>query len=132
MQHMLMQFDQQYNFTMEMVKNYEYYKMQLRNSDSLLLRLIDQLEIITDENDRKRMSQKMTELSDKARIAERSQLWLRKIIKRHTRTLSNNLENYHILRTAQQSLLALDEITDLYPDVIYQHQFLNGKKYQSS
>jgi len=34
MQQMLVQFDQQYNFTMEMVKNYEcYYQMQVRRSD---------------------------------------------------------------------------------------------------
>jgi len=50
MQQMLMQFDQQYNFTMEMVKkNYEYYQMQVRHYDLLLSRSMDQLELITDE-----------------------------------------------------------------------------------
>ena len=122
-----MQFDQQYNFTMEMVKNYEYYQMQVRHSDLLLLRSMDQLESITDENDRTRLSQKMTELSNKARTADRSQLWIRTIIKRHAQTLRNNLERYYVLRIVQQSLLALDEIIDLYQDVIYQHQFFNGK-----
>jgi len=127
MQQVLMQFDQQYNFTMEMVKNYEYYQMQVRHSDLLLLRSMDQLESITDENDRTRLSQKMTELSNKARTADRSQLWIRTIIKRHAQTLRNNLERYYVLRIVQQSLLALDEIIDLYQDVIYQHQFFNGK-----
>jgi len=39
-QQMLLQFDQQNNFTMEMVKNYNYYQMQVRHFDSLLLRLM--------------------------------------------------------------------------------------------
>jgi len=69
MQQMLMQFDQQYNSTAEMVKNYEYYQIQVRHSDLLLLRSMDQLESITDENYSTRLSQKMTALSDKARIA---------------------------------------------------------------
>jgi len=127
MQQMLMQFDQQYNFTMEMVKNYEYYQMQVRHSDLLLLRSMDQLELIDDENNPTRLSQTMTALSDKARTAERSQLWIRTIIKRHAQTLRNNLERYYVLRIVQQSLFALDEITDLHQDIIYQHQFFNGK-----
>ena len=69
-----MEIDQQYNFTMETVKNYEYYQMQVRHFDSLLLRLVDQLELITDTNDRIRLSQTMTALGKKASIAERSQL----------------------------------------------------------
>jgi len=80
MQQMLMQFDQQYNYTMEMVKNYEYYQMQVRHSDLLLSRSMDQLESITDENDRTRLFQTMTALSDKASTAERSQLLMRTII----------------------------------------------------
>jgi len=79
-QQILMQFDRQYNFTMEMVKNYEYYQMQARHFDSLLLRLVDQLELITDTNDRLRLSQTTTTLSKKASTAERSQLWIRTII----------------------------------------------------
>jgi len=122
-----MEFDQQYNFIVEMVKNYEYYQIQARHSDLLLLQSMDQLESITDENNRTRTSQKMTVLSDKASTAERSQLWIRKIIKRHAQTLRNNLERYYVLQINQQSLFALDEITDLHQDIIYQHQFLNGK-----
>ena len=126
-QQILMEFDQQYNFTMEMVKNYEYYQMQVRHFDLLLSRSVDQLELFTDENDRIRLSQAMTALSDKASIAERSQLRIRTIIKRHVQTLRSNLEHYYVLRTAQQSFSALDNITDLHQDIIYQHQFLMGK-----
>ena len=127
MQQILMEFDQQYNFTMGMVKNYEYYRMQAQQFDSLLLRLVVQLELITDTNDRLRLSQTMTALSKKASTAERSQLWIRSIIKRHVQTLRSNLERYYVLRTIQQSLSALDKITDLHRDIIYQHQFRNGK-----
>ena len=126
-QQMLMQFDQQRNFTMEVVKNYEYYQMQVRHSDLLLLRSVDQLELITDENNRTRLSQTMMTLSDKASTAERSQLWIRTIIKHHAQTLRSNLERYYVLRIVQQSLFALNKITDLHQDIIYQHQFLNGK-----
>jgi len=41
--------------------------------------------------------------------------------------IENNLERYYVLRTVQQSLLALDKIADLHQDIIYQHQFRNGK-----
>ena len=122
-----MQFDQQYNFIMEMVKNYEYYQMQVRHSDLLLSRLVDQLELITDENDHIQLAQTMTALSDKVSTAERSQLWIRTIIKRHVQILQSNLERYYALRTVQQALLALDKITDLHQDIIYQHQSRNGK-----
>jgi len=122
-----MQFDQQNNFTMEMAKKYEYYQMQVLHFESLLLRLIDQLESILDENDRTRLFQAMTALSNKASTAERSQLWIRTIIKRHVRTLRSNLERYYVLKTIQQSLLNLGTITDLYQDIIYQHHFRNGK-----
>jgi len=44
MQQVLMQFDRQYNFTIKMVKNYEYYQMQVRHSDLLLSQSVDQLE----------------------------------------------------------------------------------------
>ena len=123
----MIQFDRQYNFTMEMVKNYEYYQMQTRHFDSLLLRSVDQLELITDTNDRIRLSQTMTALSKKASIAEISQLWIITIIKRHVQILRSNLERYCVLRTIQQSLSALDKITNLHRDIIYQHQFRNGK-----
>jgi len=49
--------------------------------------LVDQLELITDTNDHLRLSQTMTALSKKASTAERSQLWIRTIIKRHVQTL---------------------------------------------
>ena len=110
-----------------MVKNYDYYKMQVRHFDSLLLRLVDQLEEITDTNERIWLSQTMTALSKKASTAERSQLWIRTIIKRHVQTLRSNLERYYRLKTSQQSLSTLDKITDLHQDIIYQHQFRNGK-----
>jgi len=115
---MLIQLDRQYNFTREMVKNYEYYQMQVRHSDLLLSRSVDQLDLITDENDHIRLSQTMMALSDKASTAERSQLWIRIIIKRHVQTLRSNLERYYVLRTFQQSFLALDKITDLHQDII--------------
>jgi len=86
MRQMLMQFDQQYNFAMEVVKNYEYYQIQVRHFDLLLSRLVDQLESIVDENNHIRISQTTTALSDKASTAERSQLWIRPIIKRHVQT----------------------------------------------
>jgi len=38
-----------------------------------------------------------------------------------------NLERYYVLRTVQKSLFALDGITDLHQDILYQHQFRNGK-----
>jgi len=41
--------------------------------------------------------------------------------------LRSNLERYYVLKTIQQSLSTLDKITDLHQDVIYQHQFRNGK-----
>jgi len=123
----VIQFDQQNNFTMEMGKNYEYYQMQVLYFDSLLLHLRDQLESITDENDLTRLFQTMTALSNKASTAERSQLWIITIIKRHVQTLRSNLEWYYVLKTIQQSLLVLGNITDLHQDIIYQHQFRNGK-----
>jgi len=52
---------------------------------------------------------------------------IRTTIKRHVQTLRSNLERYYVLRTVQQSLLALDKIADLHQDKIYQHQFRNGK-----
>jgi len=124
---MLRQFDQQHNFTMEMVKNYEYHQMQVQHFDLLLSRTVDQLELITPENDQIRLSQTMTALSEKASAAERSQLWIRTITKRHVQTLRSNLERYYVLRTAEQSLLALDRINHLHQDTIYQYQFRNGK-----
>jgi len=84
---------------------------------------MDQLETITDENLRIRLARKMTRLSDRAGIAGRSQLWLRTIIKRHAQILRNTLEHYYVVRIIKQSLLALDGITDLHQDIIYQHQF---------
>jgi len=97
-----------------MLKNYEYYQMQARHFDSLLLRLVDQLELIADTNDRLRLSQILTALSKKASTAERSQLWIRTIIKRHVQTLRSNLERYYVLRTIQQSLSTLNKIIDLH------------------
>ena len=91
-QQILLQFDQQNNFTMEMVENYDYYQMQVRHLDSLLLRVREQLESITDENDHVRLFQIMTALSNKASTAEKSQSLIRSIIKRHVRTLRSDLE----------------------------------------
>jgi len=127
MQRILMEFDRQYNFTLEMVKNYEYYQIQVRHFDLLISRSVDQLELITDENDRACLSQTMMALSDKTSTAERNQSWIKTIIKRHTQTMRNNLERYYVLRTVQQSLLALDKYIGLHQDIIYQHQFRNGK-----
>ena len=112
---------------METVKNYDHYQMQVRHFDSLLLRLMDQLESITDENGRTRLFQTITTVSNKANAAKRSQLWIRTIIKRHVRTLRSSLERYYVLKTIQKSLSTLDTNTDLYQDIIYQHQFRNGK-----
>jgi len=39
----------------------------------------------------------------------------------------SNLERYYVLNNIQQSLSILDTITDLHRNIIYQHQFLNGK-----
>jgi len=91
-QQILLQFDQQNNFTMEMVKNYDYYQMQVRHYDSLLLRLMDQFKVFKEETDCSRMFQTMSTLSNKASTAERSQLSIRSIIKRHVQTLRSNLE----------------------------------------
>jgi len=126
-QQILIQFDRQNDFTMKMVNNYEYYQMQVQHFDSSLLRLMDKLESITDENDRTRLIQTMTALSNKASTMERNQLWITTIIKCHVQTLRSNLERYYVLKTIQQSLLVLDNITDLHQDIIYQHQFRNGK-----
>jgi len=38
---------------------------------------VDQLELITDENDHIQLAQTMTAISDKVSTAERSQLWIR-------------------------------------------------------
>ena len=130
-QQVLAQFDQQSNFTMEMVKNYDYYHMQIRHFDSLLLRLMDQLESIIDENDRTRLFQTMMVLSDKASTAERKQASIRSIIKRHVHTLRSDLEHYYVTKIIQQSLSTLDTITELHQDVIYEHQFRNGKMISS-
>jgi len=96
-----------------MVKNYRYYQMQVRHSDLLISRSVEPLELITDENDRISLSQTTTALSDKVSTAEKSQLWIRTIIKRHVQILRSNLEHYYVLRIAQQCLFALDGITDL-------------------
>jgi len=101
--------------------------MQVRHYDSLLLRLMDQFEIFKEGTDRPRMFQTMTALSNTVSAAERSQLWIRTIIKRHVQTLRSNLERYYVLKTVQQSLSILDTITDLHRNSIYQHQFRNGK-----
>jgi len=69
----------------------------------------------------------MTALSDQASTAERTQSWIKTIIKCHVQILRSKLKRYYVLRIAQQSLFALDEITDLHQDIIYQHQFRNGK-----
>jgi len=69
----------------------------------------------------------MTALGSKASTAEKSQLWIRTIIKRHVQTLRSNLERCYVLKTIHQSLLALDNIIDLHHDIIYQHQFRKGK-----
>jgi len=71
---------------MELVQNYEHYQMKVRHFDLLLLRVMDQLESITDENDHIRLSQTTTALSNKANTAERSQSSIRSIIKHHVRT----------------------------------------------
>ena len=126
-QQILSQFDQQNNFTMEMVRNYDYYQMQIQHFDSLLLRVMDQLESITDENDRARLFQNMTVLSDEVGNAERNQVAIGSIIKRHVRTLRSDLESYYVTKIIQQSLSTLDTITDLHQDIIYEHQFQNGK-----
>jgi len=90
---------------------------------------MDQLESITDENDRTPLFQTMTALSNKASAAERSQLWIRTIMKRHVQTLRSNLERYYVLTTIQQFLSTLDTITDLHRNIIYQHQFRIGKNH---
>jgi len=112
---------------METVKNYDHYQMQVRHFDSLLLRLMDQLESITDENGRTRLFQTITTVSNKANAAKRSQLWIRTIIKRHVQTLKSKMECHYVLKTIQQSLSTLNTITDLHQDIIYQHQFRNGQ-----
>ena len=77
---------------MEMVKNYDYYQMQVRHYDSLLLRLMDQFEVFKEDTDCPSMFQAMSTLSNKASMAERNRLWIRNIIKRHVQTLRSNLE----------------------------------------
>jgi len=101
--------------------------MQVQHFDLLLLRVMDQLESVTDENDIIRLYQTMTTLSNTASTAERSQSSIRSIIKRHVQTIRSDLERYYILKTIQQSLSTLDTITDLHQDIIYEHQFQNEK-----
>ena len=91
-QQILIQFDRKNNLTMEMVKNYDYYQMQVRHYDSLLLRLMDQFEVFKEDTDCPSMFQAMSTLSNKASMAERNRLWIRNIIKRHVQTLRSNLE----------------------------------------
>ena len=47
---------------------------------------MDQFEVFKEGTDRARMFQTMTALSNKISAAERSQLWIRTIIKRHVQT----------------------------------------------
>ena len=110
-----------------MVNNYDCYQMQARHYYSLLLRLMDQFEVFKEETERPRMFRTMSAISNKASMAERNQRLIRNIIKRHVQTLRSNLERYYVLKTIQQSLSTLDMITDLHQDIIYQHQFHNGK-----
>ena len=86
--------------------------MQVRHFNILLLRVMNQLESITDEGRRMRFFRTLSDFSNKARKAERSQLSLRSIIKRHARTLRNNLEHYDILKIIQQFLSTLDTLKD--------------------
>ena len=88
---------------------------------------MDQFEVFKEDTDSPRMFQTMSTLSNKASTAERSQLSIRSIIKRHVQTLRSNLERQYVLKTIQQSLSTLNTITDLHRDIIYQHQFRNGK-----
>ena len=112
-----------------MVKTYEYYQMQVRHFDLLLLRIMDQLESITDENDRTRLFRKMTKLSKKKKTsnADRNQEAIRAIIKLCVHTLRSNMECYYVLKTIQQYLSMLDALADLQQTIMYEHQFQNGK-----
>ena len=110
-----------------MVKNYEYYQMQVRHFDSLPLQLVDQLEVITDPNERIRLFPTMTAFGNKITTVKRSQLRIKTIIKRHVETLRSNVEHYYVLKIIHQSLSTWDNITDLHQDIIYQNQFNNGK-----
>jgi len=58
---------------------------------------MDQLESITDENDRARLFKKMTVLSDEVGNAERNQVALKSITK-HVQTLRKDLERYYVLK----------------------------------
>jgi len=89
--------------------------------------MMDQLESITDENEPTHLFQRMTILSDKVDTAELSQAAIRSIIKRHVDTLRSDLELYYVLKIIQQSLSTLNTIINLHQDVIYEHQFQNGK-----
>jgi len=86
---------------------------------------VDQSATITDDNERVHLGRKMTRLSNKVRIADRSREWLRETIKRLTQILRRSLERYYVLRIINQSLSALNNLTELQEDVIYQHQWLD-------
>ena len=51
---------------------------------------------------------------------ERNQSLIKLIIKRYARTVGSDLERYYVLKIIQKSLLTLDTITDLQPDVVYE------------
>lgn len=83
----LLQFDRQYNYTLDIIKSYDYYMMQVRVLESLLLQSMDQSEVMTDQSTSIQVYKKMSERSDRATKAEQSQLCLQKILSRHAQTL---------------------------------------------
>jgi len=66
--------------------------MQVRPFNSSLLCLKDQLESITNENDRIRLFQIMTKFSNQASGVERNQSLIKLIIKRYARTVGSDLD----------------------------------------
>jgi len=101
--------------------------MKRRIFDSLVKQIDDQIYTYENVSRQSPLYRKMARFNKKGQQAHNNQQWLIKIIKRRAQILRENLEGYYIFRVVQQSLLALDKITNLLQDIIYQHQVHNGK-----
>jgi len=121
-------FDNQSNYTLDKVRIYEQYDMKRRIFYYLEKQMDDQIYLYENVYRQSPLYRKKVRCNQKGQQAHESQQWLTKIIKKHVQLLRENLEGYYIFRMVQKYLFALDNVTDLHQDIIYQHQFRNGKK----
>jgi len=120
-------FDIQYNYIMNMVRDYESYHMKKQVFDSLVKEIDQQKARYINFSRQLLLHRKLVLFSEKRQQVYENQQRLRPTIQRHARLLRKDLEDYYILRVVQQSLHYISEIAKFQSDIIYQHQLFNGK-----